>query len=116
MAERGVCHGDRNRGVDQIGGAGSTAEPSGRPSRRSVQRHLVTALERTRQSDLSIRVPPSLADGSGGSYDPVAVLKRRLKGRQQLTVAAVQRNQRPRIKNERRHRTCGLGPWRVPLR
>ena len=101
MAERGVRHRDRNGGVDQIGGAGSTAETSGRPSRRSVEGNLVTALERTRQNGLSIRVPPSLADGSGGSYDPVAVLKRRLKGRQQLTVAAVQRNQLPRIKNKR---------------
>ena len=46
MAERGIRHRDRNRGVDQIGGASSTAEPSGCPSRRSVEGYLVASLER----------------------------------------------------------------------
>ena len=100
-----VDHRYRDRRVDNVAGAGSTAELSRQASYRSIEGNLIASFERTGQASLSVRVPPSLTDGPGGCLYSVTVLERCAKYRPDLAVTTVESDQRPCVKNERRHRT-----------
>ena len=62
---------------------------------------------------MPVRIPPCLTDSTGKGLDLMSVIERYLQSRHQVAVPAVDSDQRPGVKDERRHRI--RGPWLGPF-
>jgi hypothetical protein len=96
----GSSHCERHGGIDDIGGACVPAQQAGGTGTRALEGDFAARLERLGKKRLASTIPPRLRNNTCGHHDRVADRSSDTEHCPHVSIVAIERNERPSIKNE----------------